>query len=216
MIGCGLSIHGKCLSHAPQLCFSSGGNSLELTSPLSDTDTPKVMSMFGNDLGAQAAQEGRSVPLIVQKCIEAVEARGMDYEGIYRKSGGAAQMRAIQVAFDQGEDVDLVDEDEYNDICSVTSVLKQYFRELPNPPLTFELYTNFIDAVCKYTCHDANFSMMSLIAYFFFKHWQQDPRKQINSLSFYHNCPRQTMIPLKCLLSIFNGMFTAPFHGSLS
>ncbi|KAI7879869.1 RhoGAP-domain-containing protein [Lichtheimia hyalospora FSU 10163] len=144
--GCGLSIHGKCLSHAPQLCFSSGGNT-ELTSPLSDTDTPKVMSMFGNDLGAQAAQEGRSVPLIVQKCIEAVEARGMDYEGIYRKSGGAAQMRAIQVAFDQGEDVDLADEDEYNDICAVTSVLKQYFRELPNPPLTFELYTNFIDAV---------------------------------------------------------------------
>jgi hypothetical protein len=59
-------------------------------------------------------------------------------------------MRSIQLAFEAGDVLDLKDEDEINDICAVTSVLKQYFRELPNPLLTFELYDQFMDAVRKY------------------------------------------------------------------
>lgn len=93
--------------------------------------------------------EGRTIPLLVERCIAAVELRGMDYEGIYRKSGGAAQMRSIQLSFEQGLDPDLTDDDEYNDICAVTSILKQYFRELPIPLITFELYPKFLDAIGK-------------------------------------------------------------------
>ena len=110
-----------------------------------------LVSMFGTDLVTQSQQEGRDIPLIVEKCIAAVENRAMDYEGIYRKSGGAAQMRSIQVAFDQGNYIDLNDENEINDICAVTSVLKHYFRQLPNPLLTYEQYMNFLNAVCKFT-----------------------------------------------------------------
>lgn len=108
--------------------------------------------MFGSDLASQVSLEGGTVPLVVSKCIEAVEARGMDYEGIYRKSGGAAQMRQIQVAFEQGNGstIDLQDENEFNDICAVTSVLKQYFRELPDPLLTFDSYQKLIDGVGNY------------------------------------------------------------------
>lgn len=73
----------------------------------------------------------------------------MDYEGIYRKSGGAAQMRTIQISFETNELLDLKDEDTINDICAVTSVLKQYFRELPNPLLPYELYDQFMEAVRK-------------------------------------------------------------------
>ncbi|KAI9272969.1 hypothetical protein BDA99DRAFT_280390 [Phascolomyces articulosus] len=146
--GCGMASHGKCLSQVPGMCFASTASSLELTSPM-DMDSPKALSMFGADLVAQAQQEGRDVPLIVEKCIEAVENRAMDYEGIYRKSGGATQMRTIQISFDQGNPIDLNDDDEINDICAVTSVLKHYFRQLPNPLLTYEQYANFINAVCK-------------------------------------------------------------------
>ncbi|KAG1079825.1 hypothetical protein G6F42_023592 [Rhizopus arrhizus] len=74
----------------------------------------------------------------------------MDYEGIYRKSGGAAQMRLIHQSFDAGDPVDLEDDESVNDICAVTSVLKQYFRELPNPLLPFNLYSQFIDAVSNH------------------------------------------------------------------
>lgn len=105
--------------------------------------------MFGSDLSERVRVENRTVPLIVEECIKEVEARGLDYEGIYRKSGGAAQIRAIQLAFDNGENINLSDEDEYNDICAITSVLKQYFRELPDPLLTYELYDKFIQVSSK-------------------------------------------------------------------
>lgn len=68
--------------------------------------------------------------------------RGMDMEGIYRKSGGATQMREIQDQFERGVDVQF---DPELDICSVTSVLKQYFRNLPNPLITYEVYDRFIE-----------------------------------------------------------------------
>jgi hypothetical protein len=106
--------------------------------------------MFGQDLVKHVQAEGIQIPLVVQKCIEAVEQRGMDYEGIYRKSGGAGQMRSIQQAFEQNEDIDLCDDDQWNDICAVTSVLKQYFRDLPNPLFTFEHHQKWVDAICKY------------------------------------------------------------------
>jgi hypothetical protein len=75
---------------------------------------------------------------------------GLDFEGIYRKSGGASQMRFIQQAFEQGDSIDLTDDDQINDICAITSVLKTYFRELPNPLLTYELHPKFIDAISTY------------------------------------------------------------------
>ncbi|RIB07463.1 hypothetical protein C2G38_428257 [Gigaspora rosea] len=104
-------------------------------------------SMFGLDLSKQAELDGDEVPYIVLKCILAVELRGMDLEGIYRKTGGATQIREIIAAFDQGKDFDLETPQQFNDICAVTSVLKQYLRELPNPLLTYELYPSFLDAI---------------------------------------------------------------------
>lgn len=105
--------------------------------------------MFGNDLVKQVQSEHQPIPLVVRKCIEAVEQRGMDCEGVYRKSGGATQMRSIQLAFENKENIDLCDEDQWNDICAVTSVLKQYFRDLPNPLFTFEYHQKWVDALCK-------------------------------------------------------------------
>jgi len=73
----------------------------------------------------------------------------MDLEGIYRKSGGALQVRGIISAFENGEDIDLDDPDSVNDISAVTSVLKQYLRKLPNPLFTYELYSNFLELARK-------------------------------------------------------------------
>jgi len=129
-----------------------------------------VPAMFGRDLfeQVQADSQGddRQVPIIVEKCIQAVEAVGMtkfhsfcdiilicilalDYEGIYRKTGGASQSRLITQLFERGDytTFDLLDTDRFNDISSVTSVLKNYFRSLPNPLLTYELYIQFVQGI---------------------------------------------------------------------
>jgi hypothetical protein len=71
----------------------------------------------------------------------------LDLEGIYRKNGGATQMRGIVTAFDKNLEIDLDSPDQFNDISAVTSVLKQYLRDLPNPLFTYELYSNFIELV---------------------------------------------------------------------
>jgi hypothetical protein len=127
--------------------------------------------MFGRDLVAQVKSDSkwgeRRVPIIVEKCIDAVEALGkhiyiiytyslrllmqlsaLDYEGIYRKTGGTGQTKTITQLFERGDYMafDLRDSDRFNDICSVTSVLKTYFRQLPVPLLTYDLHGEFISA----------------------------------------------------------------------
>lgn len=40
--------------------------------------------------------------------------------------------------------------DDYN-IHVIASVFKQWLRDLPNPLMTFELYEEFLRAMCKYS-----------------------------------------------------------------
>ena len=69
----------------------------------------------------------------------------LTYEGIYRKTGGTGQSKTITQLFERGDyaSFDLKDSDRFNDICSVTSVLKNYFRSLPDPLLTYDLHEQF-------------------------------------------------------------------------
>ncbi|KAI8992630.1 hypothetical protein BDB01DRAFT_443558 [Pilobolus umbonatus] len=137
---CYVVCHFKCLYSAPQTCNRKSNSD-------SNKYEDHAQHMFGNDLIKQIQAEKTKVPIIVEKCIEAVERRGMDYEGIYRKSGGVGQMRQIQQTFERGEIPNLIDEEKWNDICAITSVLKQYFRELPNPLFTYELHSKFMDSM---------------------------------------------------------------------
>lgn len=108
--------------------------------------------MFGRDLIEQVRADAkggeRYVPVIVEKCIDAVDALALDYEGIYRKTGGSGLSKSITQLFERGDydSFDLRDSDRFNDICSVTSVLKTYFRSLPDPLFTYALHEEFIQA----------------------------------------------------------------------
>ena len=76
---------------------------------------------------------------------------GMEYEGIYRKTGGSSQSKQITQLFERGDydSFDLADVETFNDISSVTSVLKTYFRQLPNPLLTYALHESFVAAASE-------------------------------------------------------------------
>lgn len=104
-------------------------------------------TLFGSELVERAEHERRQIPSVVTRCIEEVELRGMDSEGIYRKSGGNSQVKMIQEGFEKMEDFDISDPS--IDIASVTSVLKQYFRKLPTPLLTFEVYDRILESNSK-------------------------------------------------------------------
>lgn len=138
---CSQVCHIRCLQSLPTSCnqpFTRSDEAVvEYTGP----------TMFGRALSDQVQAEGsgRKAPLVVEKCIQAVEHMGMDYEGIYRKSGGTSQLKIITQLFENRQPFNLEDTDRFNDISAVTSVLKNYFRELPEPLLTFELYQRFIE-----------------------------------------------------------------------
>ncbi|CDZ98300.1 Chimaerin and related Rho GTPase activating proteins [Phaffia rhodozyma] len=145
---CGFNCHSKCVPHLVASCPSSSTlPSLDEAVPGLPT-APSQPSMFGRSLQEQIQADGVVVPCIVSKCIAAVEDNGMEYEGIYRKTGGSSQSKHITQLFERGDydSFDLNDQDKFNDISSITSVLKNYFRGLPDPLLTFELHEKFVSA----------------------------------------------------------------------
>lgn len=68
----------------------------------------------------------------------------MEVEGIYRKSGGNSQVQQIKEGFERTNDYDLSDPD--LDINAVTSTLKQYFRKLPTPLITYDVYDKLLNS----------------------------------------------------------------------
>lgn len=86
--------------------------------------------------------------------------------GIYRLSGTTSRVQALKAALDKGKpymqcsrgvrlslDVNAVDvmSDEWSaDINVVSGALKLWFRELPEPLLTYGLYHQFIEAARKW------------------------------------------------------------------
>ncbi|KAE8394893.1 hypothetical protein BDV23DRAFT_126874 [Aspergillus alliaceus] len=100
--------------------------------------------LFGTDLEQRMEHEKSIIPAIITRCIQEVELRGMDMEGIYRKSGASSAIQTIRDGFErQPQDYDISDPD--LDIHAVTSALKQYFRKLPNPLITFDVYEIIIE-----------------------------------------------------------------------
>ncbi|KAF1952311.1 RhoGAP-domain-containing protein [Byssothecium circinans] len=100
--------------------------------------------LFGSDLTARCDYEKRMIPAIISRCIQEVETRGMDVEGIYRKSGGNSQVNQVKGGFAEDDEFDISDPD--LDIHAVTSALKAYLRRLPGPLIPYEIYDEFIAA----------------------------------------------------------------------
>ncbi|KAI6040203.1 RhoGAP-domain-containing protein [Pisolithus marmoratus] len=144
---CHISVHSRCMNQVQLICTHQPRHRDDVNGHV-----VPLPSMFGRMLVEQVKSDcrwgERKVPIIVEKCIEAVEAVALDYEGIYRKTGGYGQTKIITHLFERQDYTafDLRDTDRFNDICSVTSVLKTYFRSLPVPLLTFDLHKEFISA----------------------------------------------------------------------
>jgi hypothetical protein len=138
----------------PQDRFRPMQNTNNSTTNLAAADASTVL--FGSDLTARCEFERQMIPRIVSRCIEEVELRGMDVEGIYRKSGGTSQVNQVRSGFETDTEHDISDPD--LDIHSVTSALKNYFRRLPVPLITYDVYDQFLEAgrKCTHSCDGAS------------------------------------------------------------
>ncbi|XP_072757609.1 rho GTPase-activating protein 21 isoform X4 [Anoplolepis gracilipes] len=86
------------------------------------------------------------VPLIVEMCTSIVEARGLEVVGIYRVPGNTAAISQLTDSVNKGfENINFQDP-RWSDVNVISSLLKSFFRQLPDSLLTAELYPMFIDA----------------------------------------------------------------------
>ncbi|KAI9498379.1 hypothetical protein BDB00DRAFT_968762, partial [Zychaea mexicana] len=96
---------------------------------------------FGTSLDEYAAEYNRTVPLVVSKCIEAVERMGgLQKEGIYRISGRQSNVESLKYLFEKGEQEVNLENSKY-DVVTIASVLKIYLRELKQPLFNLSVQT---------------------------------------------------------------------------
>lgn len=97
--------------------------------------------IFGTSLTEYAQQRGRSPPLLITKCIEAIEKMGgLEREGIYRVSGKQSNIEKIKHAFELDEEAVVIGENDVpEDLYGLASVIKIFLRELKSPLFPFKL-----------------------------------------------------------------------------
>ncbi|XP_078314826.1 unconventional myosin-IXb-like isoform X4 [Crassostrea virginica] len=128
---CRYTCHKRCVNKSTNQCKGA-----------QDNQNPGS-KVYGVPLASLVSDEHK-IPVIVERLIVAIETHGMYTVGIYRKAGAIAKVKQLKQNIDSGkEDLTAIDIDEYP-IHTITTVLKYFFRELPEPLLTFELYDDFL------------------------------------------------------------------------
>ncbi|XP_056007972.1 rho GTPase-activating protein 15-like isoform X46 [Ostrea edulis] len=103
-------------------------------------------AVFGAHLKLLCEREKGKIPKFVQKCVVAIEKKGLEHDGMYRISGNLAQIQKLRCQVDQ-DHYNL--DDECWDVHVLTGSLKLFFRELKEPLFTFGVFDRFIPALSK-------------------------------------------------------------------
>ncbi|XP_043751509.1 rho GTPase-activating protein 6 isoform X4 [Cervus elaphus] len=86
----------------------------------------------------------RQVPRLVDSCCQHLEKHGLQTVGIFRVGSSKKRVRQLREEFDRGVDVSLEEEHSVHDVAAL---LKEFLRDMPDPLLTRELYTAFINTL---------------------------------------------------------------------
>ncbi|OPJ90011.1 hypothetical protein AV530_008986 [Patagioenas fasciata monilis] len=131
----------------------------------------KGAGVFGCRLAALCQREGSAVPRFVRLCVEAVEEKGLDVDGIYRVNGSLSVIQKLRFTVDreravtsdgryvfpeqlsQEERLNLADP-EWSDVHVVAGALKLFLRELPEPLVPYRLFGAFMDALKLPGCQE--------------------------------------------------------------
>ncbi|XP_012264562.2 unconventional myosin-IXa-like isoform X2 [Athalia rosae] len=146
---CKLTCHKKCYGKATAECGKEG-SLLELNS----------RKVFGIPLFKLDCGDGK-VPLVVDRLITTIEMHGLYTEGLYRKSGVSSKVKELKVKMDEGA-LEKVDFENYQ-VHVLAAVLKSFFRDMPEPLLTFEYYDDFLHAANLTDPHDRICTLFAIL-----------------------------------------------------
>ncbi|KAJ8714511.1 hypothetical protein PYW07_002736 [Mythimna separata] len=146
---CKLASHKKCYTKVSTLCRkdnqSHSSASIVGAVDAGGREQMGVVSrgkVFGVPLPDLPTGDS-NIPVVVDRLITTIEMTGLYTEGLYRKSGLSSKVRELRRLLDESPEEGVDKLDAYA-VHVRASVLKSFFRELPEPLLTFDLYDDFI------------------------------------------------------------------------
>lgn len=115
------------------------------------TQSLNTMPMFGTDLETYVdslPSDPLPLPSVLTEVVSALDKFGLDVPNLYRTQGPVKEIQNLRALFDKGEHVDLSNPGKYgiSDINAVAGTLLLYFQSLPEPLLTNELKSGFLEA----------------------------------------------------------------------
>uniref|UniRef100_A0A665TFE7 Myosin IXb n=1 Tax=Echeneis naucrates TaxID=173247 RepID=A0A665TFE7_ECHNA len=129
---CKLICHKKCLNKIITDCSTRPGR----------VNLPGSLH-FGVQV-CLLTDKANPVPMVVELLLLHVELNGLYTEGIYRKSGSACRARELHQILETDPEAACLDN---YPIHTITGLVKRWLRELPDPLMTFSLYSDFLHAV---------------------------------------------------------------------
>ncbi|EJW83037.1 hypothetical protein WUBG_06052 [Wuchereria bancrofti] len=130
---CRISCHKKCHTKIATSCAQS----------LQQANLQSGGRFFGANLSS-LVDDQESVPIVIDKLFMAIELKALFVEGIYRKSAAIGQVRNARREIENAEFEMLSFDDVPTHV--ITTLVKSFFRELPEPLITYDLYENFLNA----------------------------------------------------------------------
>jgi hypothetical protein len=88
----------------------------------------------------------------VKKCIEVLENRGLEEQGMYRVVGVTSKVnKLLNMGLDRrkSDKLSSLDDPQEWETKTITSALKSYLRNLPEPLMTYKYHNGFIAAVSE-------------------------------------------------------------------
>ena len=133
-------------SHQQQSSSSSGGNNGGHGGNSSNWSAAEGATLGVPLQYCPRSSLSDSIPLIVELCVGIVEARGLESVGVYRVPGNSVAVNALSDSLNRGfSALDRTDR-RWNDVNVISSLIKSFFRRLPEPLVTAELYGPLIEA----------------------------------------------------------------------
>ncbi|NWX34578.1 RHG01 protein, partial [Notiomystis cincta] len=122
--------------------------SLQKPSQVSQKPTPPRPPLPNQQFGVslqhlrEKSLDQSPIPLVVRDTITHLQEHALNTEGIFRRSANTQVVREVQQKYNMGVPVDF---QEYEDIHLPAVILKTFLRELPEPLLTFGLYSHVVN-----------------------------------------------------------------------
>ncbi|NXU81218.1 RHG01 protein, partial [Oreotrochilus melanogaster] len=122
--------------------------SLQKPSQVPQKSTPPRPPLPNQQFGVSLQQlrekspDQSPVPLVVRDTIAHLQEHALATEGIFRRSANTQVVREVQQKYNMGVPVDF---QQYDDVHLPAVILKTFLRELPEPLLTFDLYSHVVN-----------------------------------------------------------------------